>query len=208
MNSYIFNHILVDGGWSWNDDPTNPPGYFNWAEGEPNVNPDAPSNYVLLKQDDNSGGENPTGTWIVPDSQDDENYYICQSPKVPISDKTTPFPDATTTEGPFTTSSEYDDMICMDGFEDWIPGSEKCYFISYNNDDQLSWDDASEACIEMTNWDYSVDYNSLNTNLISITSDDENNELYEQLSDLGIDSVWIGLQWSGKYQYRPINIMN
>ena len=80
MNSHIFNHILVDGGWSWNDDPTNPPGYFNWAEGEPNVNPDAPSNYVLLKQDDNSGGENPTGTWIVPDSQDDENYYICQSP--------------------------------------------------------------------------------------------------------------------------------
>ena len=111
MNSYIFNHILVDGGWSWNDDPTNPPGYFNWAEGEPNVNPDAPSNYVLLKQDDNSGGENPTGTWIVPDSQDDENYYICQSPKVPVSDKTTPFPDATTTEGPLTTSSEYDDMI-------------------------------------------------------------------------------------------------
>ena len=86
----------------------------------------------------------------------------------------------------------------MDGFEDRIPSSEKCYFISYNNDDQLSWDDATEACMEMTNWHYSVDYNSLNTNLISITSDDENNELYEQLSDLGIDSVWIGLQWSGK----------
>ena len=162
---------------------------------------------MLLKQDDNSGGDNPTGTWIVPDSQNDENYYICQSPKVPISDKTTPFPDATTTEGSFTTSSEYDDMICMDGFEDWIPSSGKCYFNSYNNDDQLSWDDASEACIAMTNWDYSVDYNSLNTNLISITSDDENDQLYEQLSDLGVDSVWIGLEWSGKYQNRQIDIM-
>ena len=54
--------------------------------------------------------------------------------------------------------------------------------------------------MDMTNWGYSVDYNSLNTNLISITSDDENNQLYEQLSDLGIDSVWIGLEWSGKFQ--------
>ena len=131
--------------------------------------------------------------------QIDVNYYICQSPKIPISDKTTPDPDfsTTTTTEEFTTPIQ-GDMVCMDGFEDWIASSEKCFYISYYNDDLLSWDDASNACMEMTNWDCDVDYNSLNTNLISIDSDSENNELYEQLSDLGIDSAWIGLGWSGK----------
>jgi hypothetical protein len=137
------------------------------------------------------------GTWAVPDMQNDVNYYICQSPKIPISDKTTPDPDFTTTTGEFTTSIA-SDMVCMDGFEDWIQSSEKCFYISYYNDDLLSWDDANTACMQMTNWNYDVDYNSLNTQLISIDSDSENNQLYEQLSDLGIDSAWIGLGWSGK----------
>ena len=131
----------------------------------------------------------------------------------PWDDTTTtePWWDTTTTNGESTTSIQ-DDMECMDGFEDWIPGSEKCYYISYNDDDLLSWDDASNACMEMTNWNYNVEYNSLNTQLISINSDTENNELYEQLNDLSVDSVWIGLGWSGKklytFQYRvfPIKV--
>ena len=181
---------------------------------------------MLLQEDNDSGGDDPTGTWVVPDEQDDVNYYICQSPKIPMSDKTsTPDPDATTSTDPWwdttttspwddttttepwwdttttngeSTTSIQDDMECMDGFEDWIPGSEKCYYISYNDDDLLSWDDASNACMEMTNWNYNVEYNSLNTQLISVNSDTENNELYEQLNDLSVDSVWIGLGWSGK----------
>ena len=208
----LFYRTIEDASWTWNDDPTKPPKYFNWAEGEPNVNPDAASNYVLLKEDYSSGGDDPTGTWVVPDMQNDVYYYICQSPKIPITDKTTPDPDFTTTTEPWwdtttttepwwdtTTTPSDDDMVCMDGFEDWIQNSEKCFYISYYNDDLLSWDDASNACMEMTNWDYDVDYNSLNTNLISIDSDSENDQLYEQLSDLGIDSAWIGLGWSGKY---------
>ena len=56
----------------------------------------------------------------------------------------------------------------------------------------------TNACSDMTNWDYDVDYNSQNTNLISISSEDENDQLYEQLNDLGIESAWIGLSWTGK----------
>ena len=83
----------------------------------------------------------------------------------------------------------------MEGFDDLISTSGTCYYIS---DDLMTWDDATQACIDMTNYDYDVDYNSQNTKLISIDSDDENDQINEKLGSLGIESAWIGLNWDGK----------
>ena len=183
--------------WTWNDDPTNIPSYFNWAEGEPNLNPDTATNYVQLQQDYNSG-EDPIGTWFVPEDQDDVNYYICQSPKIPISQKTCTTPQTTFTTTDSSSTVPPEDMLCMEGYVDIVSDSGKCYYISSVYDDTLSWDDATQACNDMMNWGYNVDYNSRNTQLVSINSDDENDQLYYQLNDLSIQYAWIGLSWNGK----------
>ena len=206
-----FYRNIEDDSWTWNDDPTKPPKYFNWAEGEPNVNPDADSNYVLLKEDYNSGGDDPMGTWVVPDMQNDVNYYICQSPKIPFSDKTTPDPDFTTTTEPWwdtttttepwwdtTTTPSDDDMVCMEGFDDLVPGTGKCYHIS-TEDELQNWEDAEDACDAMINYGYNVEYTAQNTKLVVLNSDDENDNLFNILVDMAIDSVWIGLSGPGKY---------
>ena len=83
-------------------------------------------------------------------------------------------------------------MVCMEGYTDLILNSEKCYYIS---DDTKTWDDATQACNDTTNWDYDVAYNSQNTRLISIDSVDENDQLANVLGD---KSAWIGLSWTGE----------
>ena len=181
----------MDDSWTWNQDSTNAPSYYNWAEGEPNVNPSADTNYVQIQQDDESF----TGTWFVPDDQTDANYYICQSPKIPrsqITSTTTPSSDKTT-----DTTTPFEDMVCMSGYDDLVFNSGKCYYISLG-DDTMSWYDAMATCSEMLNWDYNIEYNSENTQLVSINSQDENDQLFDQVSIFGIESVWIGLSWNGK----------
>ena len=39
------------------------------------------TNYVEMRPVD----ESLPGSWVVPDGQTDENYFICQSPKIPLS---------------------------------------------------------------------------------------------------------------------------
>ena len=85
----------------------------------------------------------------------------------------------------------------MEGFDDIIPTSDKCYYIS-SYDDYQTWDDALSICNEMIDWSYDIDYNSQNTQLVSINSNSENNQIYDQLAALQIASVWIGLSWNGK----------
>ena len=85
----------------------------------------------------------------------------------------------------------------MPGFQDIVPGSDKCYYIS-DFDDYQSWDDAFDSCDGMIDYSYNVDYNSDNTGLVSINSNQENNELFDQLTSIEIESAWIGLSWSGK----------
>ena len=167
------------------------------------MNPDADTNYVQLQQDSDGGM---LGFWFVPSDQEDVSNYICQSPKIPISQKTTtpstpPFDTTTTTTwSPFDTSTttQPDEMTCMDGYEDLVVSTGKCYYISSPYEyDMLSRDDATAACDGMMDWDYDVDYNSENTKLVSINSDDENDELYSLLIGLDIDSAWIGLSGDG-----------
>ena len=45
---------------------------------------------------------------------------------------------------------------------------------------------------------YSVDYNTDNTKLVTITSDDENDQLFQQMYNQNIQGAWIGLSWNGK----------
>ena len=78
------------GDWTWNDDPTSPADYFNWAEGEPNLNPDVDINVVQLQQVYNGDPDEPVGKWFVSDAASVSNY-ICQSPKIPKSLLTTSF---------------------------------------------------------------------------------------------------------------------
>ena len=62
-------------------DPASDTSYFQdcWATGEPNVDPNpAMTNHAQMKK----------GVWIVPDGQTDANYYICQSPKIALSQTT------------------------------------------------------------------------------------------------------------------------
>ena len=93
-------------------------------------------------------------------------------------------------------SNPEDDLGCIEGFDDIIPTSDKCYYIS-SYDDYQTWDDALTICNEMIDWSYDIDYNSQNTQLVSINSNSENNQLYDQLNALQIGSVWIGLSWNG-----------
>ena len=96
-------------------------------------------------------------------------------------------------------SGPKDVLSCPPGYTDMIPSSEKCYFIS-DFDDYKSWPDAYNACENMMNCNgYEVECNSDNSGLVSIGSNQENNELFDQLSELGIQAAWIGLSY-GKLQ--------
>jgi hypothetical protein len=114
---------------------------------------------------------------------------------------TPPWWDPTTTTEPWwdtTTTPSDDDMVCMEGFNDLVPGTGKCYYIS-TEDELQNWEDAEDACDAMINYDYSVEYTSENTKLVVLNSDDENDDLFNILLDMDIDSVWIGLSGAGKY---------
>ena len=90
-------------------------------------------------------------------------------------------------------------LSCPTGYTDIIPSSDKCYFIS-NFDDYKTWTDAYNACESMINCDgYEVECDSDNSGLVSIGSNQENNELFDQLSSLDIQAAWIGLSY-GKLQ--------
>lgn len=91
--------------------------------------------------------------------------------------------------------SPQEDFGCMNGFQDFIPNSEKCYYIS---NDTLRWENAPKTCNDMINMTYDVDYNSQNTKLISIFSDEENDKLNDELKKRKIANAWIGLIWSRK----------
>ena len=68
-------------------------------------------------------------------------------------------------------------LSCPPGYTDIIPSSEKCYFIS-DFDDYMSWTDSFNACENMINCNgYEVECNSDNSGLVSIDSNQENNEL-------------------------------
>ena len=177
----------MNDGWTWNQDSTYTPSYFSWADGEPNVNPDGDTNYVQVQTDDDMQ----TATWLVPDDQSDANYYVCQSPKVPRSQITTTSNyDPTPTSPPVVGS-------CMSGYNDLVPSSAKCYLFN-TVESPVSWKDASSLCNNMMNWNYDIDYSSMNTQLVSIDSQEENNLLYDYMTSSNIQSAWIGLSWSCK----------
>ena len=197
---YLLTHHLPtdDGTWVWNDDDTYDPTYFKWADGEPNLNPYPDTNYAQLQQDYEEG-EDPIGTWFVPGDQIDNYYFICQSPKVPQTSTTTTMSSTTTNE----------EMVCMAGYEDMVAGSDKCYILQMD-ENVNTWDDASGFCDTMMNPNYNVDYNLENTKLASIDSDDENDQLFQQLYTMGIQSAWIGLSYSGEklYSYKKNKNLN
>ena len=142
-----------------------------------------------------SGDEQPMGKWYVPEDQFEANYFVCQSPKVPTS--------SSTTQPPFQTSTTPSDegLVCMDGYEDIVFGSGKCYLITMS-DNVTTWDGAVDYCDSMMNWDYDVDYNSQNTQLATINSDDENDQLFNELFSFDVQSAWIGLGYSGKLSFQ------
>jgi hypothetical protein len=185
----------VNDGWTWNQDSTYTPSYFSWADGEPNVNPDADTNYVQAQSDEDML----TATWLVPDDQTNLNYYVCQSPKIPQSQKTSTSP-YDTTPIPIVVGS------CMNGYDDLVPSSSKCYLFN-TVESPVSWKDASSLCNNMMNWNYEVDYTSMNTQLVSIDSQEENNDLYDYMTSANIQSAWIGLSWSCKLSNVYINFL-
>ena len=126
---------------------------------------------------------NIVGMWFVPDDQTVANY-VCQAPKISPQTISTPPTD--------------NNLVCMPGYEDVYPKSGKCYYFS-PIDAVSSWDDASVTCDEMMNWDYDVDYNTLNCHLVTIDSNQENNNLFNKMTDLGLQSAWIGMSYTGKH---------
>ena len=183
------NYYLTEfSDWTWNEDAEFPPSYFNWGEGEPNLVWGAEKGFAKLMTDFDSGDEEPSGKWFVPEDQFDADYFICQSPKVPTS-STTPTPPQTSTPD--------QELVCMDGYEDMVPNSGKCYLLDMA-DNVTTWDDATDYCNQMMNWDYAVDYNLQNTQLVSISSDYENDQLFSQLYEFEIQSAWIGLGLTGE----------
>ena len=108
---------------------------------------------------------------------------------------------------PDTKPKSIDDLSCMPGFDDIIPTSDKCYFIS-SVDDYQTWDDALAICDDMIDYSLDVGYTSQNTQLVSINSNAENNQLFDELTSLQMESAWIGLSWSGKkFNYQCIRIV-
>ena len=85
----------------------------------------------------------------------------------------------------------------MNGYDDLVPSSSKCYLFN-TVENPISWKDASSLCNNMMNWNYDVDYSSINTQLVSIDSEEENNLLYAYMASANIESAWIGLSWSCK----------
>ena len=130
-----------------------------------------------------------TAAWTVPDDQTNANYYVCQSPKVPRSQITTTSPYDTTSKQPIEGS-------CMEGYNDFVPSSSKCYTIK-TVENPVSWNDASSLCNEMMNWNYKLDYTSMNTQLASINSDYENEQIFASMTTAKVQSAWIGLSWTG-----------
>ena len=98
---------------------------------------------------------------------------------------------------PLKLNTADDQTVCMPGFQDIVLDSDKCYFIS-DIDDYQGWDDASDVCGDMIDYGYDVEYTSENTGLVSIETNNENNELFDEMTSYGIESAWIGLSWSGK----------
>ena len=90
----------------------------------------------------------------------------------------------------------------MDGYDDIVENSGKCYYISVYDEDMLTWEDAKDACSDRTNWDYNINYNNQNTMLVSINSVEENDALFNEMNDYGADASWIGLSWNRKYLYN------
>ena len=82
------------------------------------------------------------------------------------------------------------------------------------DEDMKTWEDAKDACSNRTNWNYNVDYNNENTMLVAIDSQEENDDLWNMLSEWGGDSAWIGLSWNCKYkvnvalEYESMNEKN
>jgi len=173
-----------DNGWTWNQDSTYTPTYTSWADGEPNVNPDRDTNYVQASTD----AEMMTATWMVPDDQTSTNYYVCQSPKIPRNQLTTPSPYNPPTAPPSVGS-------CMQGYEDVVPSSSKCYMLK-TVDSPVTWKKASSICNEMMDWNYEVDYSSSNTQLLSIDSEEQNSLMYDYMTNANVQSAWIGLSWT------------
>ena len=152
-------------------------------------------NFVQLQQDYDS--QYPSAKWFVPEDQSDLSLsnFICQSPKIPKSLSTTittPMPP------PESTTTSPDGRTCMQGYVDIVSSSSKCYAILTASDD-TTWDEAMSICDSMMNWDYSLDYSSYNTQLVSIDSYEENNKLFDKLTYFNIQSAWIGLVWTGKW---------
>ena len=136
-----------------------------------------------------NGMDYPSGKWFVPQDQTDPSYYVCQAPKVPRS---------STTTTPFQTSTPSEELNCMPGYEDLVPNSGKCYYISSSRNIRTR-EEAVSICDQMMDFGYDVEYNPENTQLVSISSDDENDILFNELYySLNIQSAWIGLSWNGK----------
>ena len=79
-----------------------------------------------------------------------------------------------------------------------VDGSNKCYVLA-EDDEVNTWNEAMDYCDSKMSYDYSVDYNTDNTKLATIDSDDENDQLFQQMYDNDVQSAWIGLSWNGKY---------
>ena len=191
----MFNALGYD-DWSWNNDYNDVPTYFNWAENEPSINPDTDINYVQLMQGYDNGMDYPTGKWFVPQDQTEPGYYVCQSPKVPTN-PTTINPE---------TSTANQDLKCMPGYQDVVQNSGKCYYFS-SSENIRTRQEAVAVCDKLMDFGYDgVDYNPENTQLVSISSDYENDALFNEMYySLNIQSAWIGLSWNGKENYDLSN---
>ena len=137
-----------------------------------------------------NGMDTPTGKWFVPQDQTDPSYYVCQAPKVPRGSSTTISPQ---------TSTPNEELSCMPGYEDLVPGSGKCYYFS-SSENIRTRQEAVAVCDRLMDFGYNVDYNPENTQLVSISSDDENDMLFNEMYySFNIQSAWIGLSWNGEY---------
>ena len=189
----MFSTISGYDGWKWNEDYDDYPTYFNWAENEPNINPDSDVNYVQLMQGYDNGMDYPTGKWFVAQDQTGPSYYVCQAPKIPRSSSTTINPETSTTPD--------QGLGCMPGYEDLL-GSEsgRCFYFS-SSENIRTRQEAVAVCDGLMDFSYDVDYNPENTQLVSIGSDNENDILFNEMYyTFNIESAWIGLSWNGELE--------
>ena len=118
---------------------------------------------------------------------------------------TPPWWDTTTTDREQSTTTPWGSMTCMEGYDDIVSSSGKCYYMSVYDEDMKTWEDAKDACSDRTNWNYDISYNNQNTLLVSINSAEENDELFSELDTYGADSSWIGLSWNGTYLFNTLH---